>query len=157
MKGFKKFLIYLCIILGIILTIGLIFFAVMYFSPNTTILGFRYVSYKSSETKVFNSSSDPSVQNVQSVEIFTDNCDIYIYPNDQSGEIKVVELQDFTGFAREVNSTLKIEENASSHLRDMLRKTILNAGFSCTDWCFFEGKSDCWYEMTVSWKNFVEN
>ena len=57
----------------------------------------------------------------------------------------------------QTNTTLKIEENASSYLRDMLRKTILNAGFSCTDWCFFEGKSNCWYEITVSWKNFVEN
>ena len=110
MKGFKKFLIYLFIILGVLITITLIIFAFMYFSPNTPVLGFEYVSYKSNQTKVFNSTSDPSVQNIQSVEIYSDNCDIYIYPNEQSGEIKVVEVQDFTGFAREVNSSLSVEE-----------------------------------------------
>lgn len=113
MKGFKKFLIYLFIILGVLLTIALIIFAFMYFSPNTPVLGYEYVSYKSSETKIFNASSDLSVQNIQSIEIFSDNCDIFIYPNDQSGDIKVVGNLNFTGFAKEVNSNLKIEEKVS--------------------------------------------
>ena len=113
MKGFKKFLIYFSIILGVLLAIVLIIFAFMYFSPNTPVLGYEYVSYKSSETKIFNSSSVPSVQNIQSVEIYSDNCDIYIYPNDQSGEIKVVETYNFSGFAKQVNAGISIEEKVS--------------------------------------------
>ena len=114
MKGFKKFLLYLFIIIVALLVILLGVFAFMYFSPNTSVLGFEYVSYNDTQTKVYNSTSALSIQNVESVEIYAENCDIYIYPNGQSKEIKIAKNLSFTGFAKDVNSNLRVYEDVQN-------------------------------------------
>ena len=114
MKGVKKFFIYLLIIVGILVVLFLSILAVMYFSPNTPILGFEYVHQSRKETKTYSSSSELSIQNIQSVEIYTGNTDIYIFPNSNSGEIKIVEACDFSGFAKEVNGKLSVKEKVEN-------------------------------------------
>ena len=50
MKAFKKFLIYLACIVGIILLVVLFGFAILYFAPGTSILGYEYVLYNKNIT-----------------------------------------------------------------------------------------------------------
>lgn len=110
MKGAKKFFIYLAIIIGVLIVVVLSIFAFMYFSPGTPVLGFEYVAYKKSATEKFSASTNPSIQNVKSFEIYAGASDIYIYPNEEVGEIKIVERYEFTGFTKAINATLNVSK-----------------------------------------------
>lgn len=125
MKAFKKFLIYLACIVGIILLVVLFAFAILYFAPGTSILGYEYVLYNKNITTVFNTvNSDPLVTGIQAVEIVTDQTDIYIYPNTKSDELMIFHMQGLTGYAKSINADLNVittvetksfEENPNSY------------------------------------------
>ncbi len=125
MKAFKKFLIYLACIIGIILLVVLFGFAILYFAPGTSILGYEYVLYNKNVTTVFNTvNSDPLVTGIQAVEIVTDQTDIYIYPNTKSDELMIFHMQGLTGYAKSINADLNVittvetksfEENANPY------------------------------------------
>lgn len=109
MKGFKKSLVYILIVLFALIAIVLGTFAFMYFSPGTALLGYEYVLCKNSATETYNLTTDPSVENIKGLEIQTNICDVYIYPNGESDEIKVVESLKFSGFVKQINSNCKVD------------------------------------------------
>jgi len=111
MKVLKKILIYLAIIVAVLLTAILVCFAVMYFAPNTSILGYEYVYYKNSKEYEYNSATDPSVANLKAFEIVTNVSDIYVFPNEQSDTIKIVHNQGISGFTKSINAGLSIDIN----------------------------------------------
>ena len=72
MKAWKKLLIYLAFILGILLVVVLICFAIMFFSPGTSILGYEYVLYNKKEVKEYTIATYPSISQMQAIEIITE-------------------------------------------------------------------------------------
>lgn len=108
MKFFKKFLIYLAVILGGLVVVALGIFAYMYFAPNSPVLGLEYVSYKEKQSKTYTTSTELSVSGVKGVEIITEISDIYIFPNNNSDEIVVAQDQRFSGLAKSINSDLTL-------------------------------------------------
>ncbi|MBQ3214249.1 MAG: DUF4097 family beta strand repeat protein [Clostridia bacterium] len=109
MKAWKKILIYLAFIIGILLALVLICFAVMYFSPGTSILGYEYILYNKKVTNEYTISSIPSISGIQAVEIITEESDIYIYPNTQENVLKVYHNQGLSGFVKSVNADLNMD------------------------------------------------
>lgn len=101
-KRLKKFFIYFGIILAVLISVVIICFAVLYFSPGTPVLGFEYVSYNKKYEKVFN-----NIEGVKCFEISTRATDINIFPNSEN-EIKIVHNQGFSGFTKEINSNLTL-------------------------------------------------
>ena len=111
MKLFKKFLIWLAIALGILLACFLGIFAYMYFAPGNSVLGYEYVLTNDKTTKTYNNSTELSVGSINALEILTTSCDIYIFPNTESGELKIERNLNFSGLAKSVNAKLKVNES----------------------------------------------
>lgn len=106
MKAWKKLLIYLAFIIGILLVVVLVVFAVMYFSPGTSILGYEYVLYNDEKIEEYTLSTNPSVSGIQAIEIITEESDIYIYPNTESDKLTIYHNQGLSGFVKSVNADL---------------------------------------------------
>lgn len=111
MKLFKKFLIWLAIALGILIACFLGIFAYMYFAPGNSVLGYEYVLTNDKSTKTYTNSTELSVGSINALEILTTSCDIYIFPNTESGELKIEKSLNFSGLARSVNAKLKVNES----------------------------------------------
>lgn len=108
MKVLKKILIYLAFIIGIVVVAALICFAVMFFVPGTSILGYEYVLYNDKTTTEY-ATTDPLVSGVQALEIITEATDIYVIPNAGSNMLKVYHEQGLSGYAKSINADLNIE------------------------------------------------
>ena len=108
MKALKTILIYLAFILGILLVIALSIIAFMYFSPGSSVFGFKYVRCDNKLEYIYNNTTELSVENVEAIEITVNNSDIYIYPNKESSDLKIAHIQQFSGFCKAVNSTLSV-------------------------------------------------
>ena len=109
MKALKKFFIYLGLIIAVLVAVVLIIFAVMYFAPGTSILGYEYVLYNKRDTRTFTTSSYPSISSVQAVQVVTESTNIYIMPNKVDGELKIVHNQGLSGYAKSINSKLEVK------------------------------------------------
>lgn len=109
MKALKKFFIYLGLIIAVLVAVVLIIFAVMYFAPGTSILGYEYVLYNKRDTRTFTTSSYPSISSVQAVQVVTESTNIYIMPNKVDGELKIVHIQGLSGYAKSINSKLEVK------------------------------------------------
>ncbi len=103
LNGFTKFLIYLGVILGAVLVIVLICFAVMFFVPGTSILGYEYVKYSNSTEHKFTTETSLSIADITAFEVVTESTDIYIYPNQQANEIKIIHKEGMSGFAKSID------------------------------------------------------
>ncbi len=109
MKTFKKSLVYILIVLFALIAIVLGTFAVMYFAPGTVVLGYEYVLCNNSQIREYTTETELSVENVEAVEIQTNMADIYVYPNAESNQIKVVEMLKFSGFVKQINSATSVD------------------------------------------------
>lgn len=115
MSGVKKFFIYLFVILGIFLTIVLICFAILFFSPGTEILGYEYVRLTNSTEKSIEV-TDLSVQNVHSFKIVTNNGNVNIRPNSQTEEVKILYNQNVSGITKSITSDYSFKVDYSTEL-----------------------------------------
>ena len=105
----KKVLIYIGVILAVLLVIVLICIAVMFFVPGTSVLGYRYVRVSSSDDRKFNSSTSLSITGIQAVDIISDYTNIFIYPNTEAGEIRVVHKIEISGFTKSIDANLEVD------------------------------------------------
>lgn len=112
MKGFKKFLLYVGIFLAVILATVLICFAIMYFSPGTSILGYEYVLYKEKTSEVINIVQ--SSKKVDAFEIRTGRTDVYVYPNYSSNDLKISHNQGLSGYVHSYNSKLDVTKTVTT-------------------------------------------
>lgn len=104
-----KVLIYIGAIVGSILLIFIVCIAVMFFKPGTTILGYQYIKYGEDAELKFTDESDLSITDISAIEIATKRTDIFIYPNDTEGEIKIVHKKGISGFAKAINAELSVK------------------------------------------------
>lgn len=111
MKLFKKFLIWLAIALGILLACFLGIFAYMYFAPGNSVLGYEYVLTNDKSSEIYNNSTELSVGSINALEILTSSCDIYIFPNTESGDLKIEKNLNFSGLTKSVNAKLKVNKS----------------------------------------------
>ena len=119
-----KVLIYIGVVLLAIVLVVIICIAVMFFVPGTSILGYQYVNYSSNTDHVFTLDTPLSISDVYAIEVTSDVAGIYIYPNENSNEIKITHNQGVTGFTKSITSELSVnaevmtrsfENDTSSH------------------------------------------
>lgn len=115
MKVFKSIMLYLLILLGLATAAVLICCVIMICSPNTSIFGYKYISYKNVlEENVSLTSGDYA--GINAVSITSNRMDIKILPNVESNEnIKIVYSQGMSGFVKKdaVDLQVKLSRNDS--------------------------------------------
>ncbi len=104
MKVFKSIMLYLLILLGLATAAVLICCVIMICSPNTPILGYKYVSYKEVITDTMAISADTSA-----VSVTSNRMDIKIIPNAESNEVKIVYSQGMSGFVKQDAVDLEVK------------------------------------------------
>ena len=97
------------------MTIVLICFAILFFSPGTEILGYEYVRLTNSTEKSIEV-TDLSVQNVHSFKIVTNNGNVNIRPNSQTEEVKILYNQNVSGITRSITSDYSLKVDYSNEL-----------------------------------------
>lgn len=108
MKVFKSIMLYLLILLGLATAAVLICCVIMICSPNTSIFGYKYISYKDVlEESVSLTSGEYS--GVNAVSITSNRMDIRILPNVESNsDVKIVYSQGMSGFVKQDAVDLKV-------------------------------------------------
>ncbi len=108
LSPWAKVLIYIGVVLAAILLIVIICIAVMFFVPGTSVLGYQFVKYSSSTDHIFKTDTPLSITDIYAVEVNCDVAQIYIYPNENSGEIKITHKQAVSGFTKSINAELGV-------------------------------------------------
>ncbi len=103
MKVFKSIMLYLMILIGAVVAATLICCIIMICSPKTTILGYRYISYKDVLTEETSIASG-----VNALSISSNRMDIEIIPNTESKKVILNYSQGMSGFVKAKASDLKI-------------------------------------------------
>ncbi len=106
MKVFKSIMLYLLLLIGVAIAAVLICCVLMICSPNTIILGYRYVSYKGD--KEFTITED-DMSGINALSITSDRMDIYIIPNSETNNVEVFYSQGMSGFVKAKASDLSVE------------------------------------------------
>lgn len=108
----KKFLIYLfAFLLSIVAVVGGCF-AIMFLSPGTEILGYKYIVLNQKEAVTLNQSD---LYAVQAVKIMSDLSSISIYPGN-TDEIVITYNQNISGYVKSVNADYSISAKKQSQL-----------------------------------------
>lgn len=108
----KKFLIYLsAFLLSIVAVVGGCF-AIMFLSPGTEILGYKYITLNKQETVTITQSD---LYAVQAVKIMSDLSSISIYPGN-TDEIVINYNQNISGYVKSVNADYNISTKKQSQL-----------------------------------------
>lgn len=112
MKVFKSIMLYLLILLGLVTAALLVCCVIMICSPNTSIFGYKYVSYKDVlEDEVSISSGEYS--GINAVSITSNRMDIKIIPNTKNQNVRIVYSQGMSGFVKKdaVDLQVNISKN----------------------------------------------
>lgn len=108
----KKFLIYLSVfLLSIVAVVGGCF-AIMFLSPGTEILGYKYIVLNEKETVTLTSSD---LYSVQAVKIMSDISRISIYPANND-ELTITYNQNISGYVKSVNAEYNISTKKQNQL-----------------------------------------
>lgn len=112
MKKFKKFLLYVLSILGVIVLAFGITFAVLYFGK-VEILGYKYVTITEQKNYEYSLTTDLSVEGVTSLKIQTNSKNVFVRPNSSNNAFEVKYTPKINGIANanysEVNYKAEIQ------------------------------------------------
>ena len=119
MKGVKNFWIWFGIIVLVCLLLLGACFGIMYLKPGTSLLGLKYISVQTKQTFVYSSSSDYSLEEVDSIYIRTDRSNIKFSLGRFNNFMEVIYENNYGGFSR---------SDGSSTYTD----SIVNSGYNRT-------------------------
>ncbi len=107
-KKAKKFFKYFMFLLALLVVLTGAFFAILYFSPGSSILGYQYVQFEETIAKEL-SQSELGSQGVNSLKIEGGSVEVVISPNTESENIKISYTQKVRGFAKTTNSVATLK------------------------------------------------
>ena len=108
MKVFKSIMLYLLIAIGVCAAGLLVCCVILMVSPNTSIFGYKYVSYKATHTKEL--TEYRFTHDIGAISIETNRMSVNIQPHSDNTEyIKIVYKQGMSGFVKK-DTKLELEE-----------------------------------------------
>jgi len=108
MNFFKKFLLYLLIIVGSVVAIVATVLAIMYFAPGTKVLGYQYLNYNAEKSVEFNSTTAIKPTDFEAIEVNSNLTKVFFKPSNKADTVYYIHKEGLSGFVKVENSKLYV-------------------------------------------------
>ena len=108
MSFFKKFLLYLLIIVGAVVAIIATVLAIMYFAPGTKVLGYQYSIYNAEKKVEFDSTTTIKPTDFEAIEVNSNLTKVFFKPSDKENTVYYIHREGLSGFVKVENSKLYV-------------------------------------------------